>query len=89
MAKIIIVMISRVRADPPFLAMSVAQVKKKKKSAEKYIDVSAPHRPLGVRCYTLRIPPSALTSMLNFFFCLFPDSRDGHRQKGRNARSLE
>lgn len=32
MAKIIIVMISRVRADPPppFLAMSVAQVKKKK-----------------------------------------------------------
>lgn len=70
MAKIIIVMISRLRTDPspPFLAMSVAQVKKKKKSAEKYIDVSAPHRPLGVRCYTLRIPPSALTSMLNFFF---------------------
>lgn len=89
MAKIIIVMISRLRTDPPFLAMSVAQVKKKKKSAEKYIDVSAPHRPLGVRCYTLRIPPSALTSMLNFFFCLFPDSRDGHRQKGGNARSLE
>lgn len=68
MAKIIIVMISRLRTDPPFLAMSVAQVKKKKKSAEKYIDVSAPHRPLGVRCYTLRIPPIALTSMLNFFF---------------------
>lgn len=68
MAKIIIVMISRLRTDPPFLAMSVAQVKKKKKSAEKYIDVSAPHKPLGVRCYTLRIPPSALTSMLNFFF---------------------
>ena len=68
MAKIIIVMISRLRTDPPFLAMSVAQVKKKKKSAEKYIDVSAPHRPLGVRCYTLRIPPSALTSMLIFFF---------------------
>lgn len=71
MAKIIIVMISRLRTDPPFLAMSVAQVKKKKKSAEKYIDVSAPHRPLGVRCYTLRIPPSALTSMLNFFFACF------------------
>lgn len=68
MAKIIIVMISRLRADPPFLAMSVAQVKTKKKSAEKYIDVSASHRPLGVRCYTPRIPPSALTSMLNFFF---------------------
>ena len=69
MAKIIIVMISRLRTDPPpFLAMSVAQVKNKKKSAEKYIDVSAPHRPLGVRCYTPRIPPSALTSMLNFFF---------------------
>ena len=68
MAKIIIVMISRLRTDPPFLAMSVAQVKKKKKSAEKYIDVSAPHRPQGVRCYTLRIPPIALTSMLNFFF---------------------
>lgn len=68
MVKIIIVMISRLRTDPPFLAMSVAQVKKKKKSAEKYIDVSAPHRPLGVRCYTPRIPPSALTSMLNFFF---------------------
>ena len=30
MAKIIIVMISRLRTDPPFLAMSVAQVKKKK-----------------------------------------------------------
>ena len=68
MVKIIIVMISRLRTDPPFLAMSVAQVKKKKKSAEKYIDVSAPHRPQGVRCYTLRIPPIALTSMLNFFF---------------------
>ena len=68
MAKIIIVMISRLRTDPLFLAMSVAQVKKKKKSAEKYIDVSAPHRPQGVRCYTLRIPPIALTSMLNFFF---------------------
>ena len=88
MAKIIIVMISRLRTDPPFLAMSVAQVKKKKKSAEKYIDVSAPHKPLGVRCYTLRIPPSALTSMLNFFSLLL-DSRDGLRQKGGNARSLE
>lgn len=89
MAKIIIVMISRLRTDPPFLAMSVAQVKKKKKSAEKYIDVSAPHRPLGVRCYSPGIPPSALKSMLNFFFPLFLDSRDGLRQKGGNARSLE
>lgn len=42
--------------------------RKEKKTAEKYIDVSAPHRPLGVRCYTPRIPRSALTSMLNFFF---------------------
>ena len=89
MAKIIIVMISRLRTDPPLFGDVRRASEKEKKSAEKYIDVSAPHRPLGVRCYSPGIPPSALKSMLNFFFPLFLDSRDGLRQKGGNARSLE
>lgn len=69
MAKIIIVMISRVRADPPLFGDVRRASEKEKKSAEKYTDVSAPHRPLGVRCYSLRIPPSALTSVKFFFAC--------------------
>lgn len=68
MAKIIIVMISRLRTDPPLFGdvRRASEKEKKKKNQQKNTLMLA--RRTDLWGYTPRIPPSALTSMLNFFF---------------------